>query len=133
MEHRATAPGGTPVGRPMDDAGMSGVGAFGAGLAAALVLVGAVVWMFFTSLREAEPRQARPEYPLAVERPSLPPEPRLQTRPREDLRALRAEEDSVLTTYGWIDRRNGIVHIPIDRAMALTVERGLSARSGTED
>jgi hypothetical protein len=58
----------------------------------------------------------------------LPPEPRLQTEPREDLRNLRESEERTLTTYGWVDRNAGVVRIPIDRAMTLTVERGLPSR-----
>ena len=27
--------------------------------------------------------------------------------------------------YGWIDKDNGIVHIPIDKAIELTLERSL--------
>src|SRR5437762_1164629 len=45
-----------------------------------------------------------------------------------DLKQLRATEDAVLTTYGWIDRKNGIVRIPIDRAMDLLLQRGLPTR-----
>ncbi len=55
----------------------------------------------------------------------LPPEPRLQTNPREDLRDLRAQEDAILNSYGWVDRAAGSVHIPIDRAMEIVLERGI--------
>lgn len=58
-----------------------------------------------------------------------PPEPRLQTNPSEDLTALHAEEDAALQHYGWIDRANGIVHIPIDQAVDILASRGLPARS----
>jgi hypothetical protein len=69
------------------------------------------------------------DYPLAVgEGNRLPPEPRLQTNPREDLRDLRAKEDAILESYGWVDRNAGVVRIPIDEAMKLTVQRGLPSR-----
>ena len=55
----------------------------------------------------------------------MPPEPRLQTNPREDLRELRDAEQDTLTTYGWVDRNAGIVRIPIDEAITLTLQRGL--------
>ncbi len=55
----------------------------------------------------------------------LPPEPRLQVHAQEDLKEMRRQEDAVLNSYGWIDRRNGIVRIPIDRAMELLAQRGL--------
>jgi hypothetical protein len=43
--------------------------------------------------------------------------------PQQDLADLRAREDERLYTSGWIDRRNGIAHISIDRAMKLYAER----------
>src|SRR5450631_4442495 len=43
----------------------------------------------------------------------------------EMLKQLRATEENALTTYGWVDRKNGIVHIPIDQAMNLLAQRGL--------
>jgi hypothetical protein len=60
------------------------------------------------------------------------PEPRLQIAPREDLRELRAREEAELGSYGWIDKTNGLVRIPIDRAMNLLVQRGLPVR-GDDD
>jgi len=54
------------------------------------------------------------------------PGPRLQTEPAQDLAALRRLEEQRLSSYGWIDRQQKTVHIPIDRAIAATVERGLT-------
>ncbi len=51
-----------------------------------------------------------------------------QVNPPEALQELRATEEAVLTTYGWVDRKNGVVHIPIDRAMDLLLQRGLPTR-----
>lgn len=59
----------------------------------------------------------------------LPPEPRLQTDPPKDLQEMRARENEVLDGYTWIDRKRGIVRIPIDRAIDVLAERGLPARS----
>jgi hypothetical protein len=38
------------------------------------------------------------------------------------LQDLRAHEQTELTTYGWIDEKAGVVRLPIDRAMELTVQ-----------
>ena len=46
----------------------------------------------------------------------------------EMLRQLRATEDAALNTYGWVDRSNGVVHIPIQHAIDLVLERGLPTR-----
>jgi hypothetical protein len=64
----------------------------------------------------------------------LAPEPRLQTIPAADLKRFRAEEDARLHSYGWIDRPHGIMHIPIERAMDLIMQRGLPTRGpGTQN
>ena len=88
-----------------------------------------VVWLLFALFAAREARRVMPEFPLAAGQESrLPPEPRLQTNPRQDLRDLRSAEDTVLTSYGWVDKNAGIARIPIREAMKLTVKRGLPAR-----
>jgi hypothetical protein len=66
-----------------------------------------------------------------------PPAPNLQVDPRQQLLDLRAEEERILTTYGWIDRAQGLTRVPIDRAMDLLVEQGLptppSTPAGSEE
>ncbi|HEY3898125.1 MAG TPA: hypothetical protein VGM54_05900 [Chthoniobacter sp.] len=64
---------------------------------------------------------------VADTRPQFP-EPRLQVAPQVDLATLRAHEDEELKTYGWVDRKVGVVRIPIDRAMDLLVRKGLPVR-----
>jgi len=56
---------------------------------------------------------------------TLPPEPRLQVSPGQDLVGMRAAEIRTLNGYEWIDRDEGIVAIPVERAMDLLAERGL--------
>jgi len=63
----------------------------------------------------------------------LPPEPRFQTDPHAELLRLRAAEDSVLTTYGWVNRDSGLARIPVARAMALIAERGLPLHGAPQD
>jgi hypothetical protein len=58
----------------------------------------------------------------------LPPAPRLQTNPIHDLEAMRAGEDAVLNSYGWVDQKNGIARIPISRAIDLLAQHGLPSR-----
>jgi len=111
------------------DVAIGGLFGFAAGLAAVLVFVCFVVWILF-SYYAARARQSAPaEFPLAVQQENrLPPEPRLQTNPRQDLRDLRSQEDQILGSYGWVDKNAGTVRIPIEQAMKLTLERGLPAR-----
>ncbi len=65
-------------------------------------------------------------YPLAVDQPlRLPPAPRLQQFPANDIYRFRTDEAALLERYGWLNKEAGVVHIPIEEAMRLTVERGL--------
>jgi hypothetical protein len=57
------------------------------------------------------------------------PEPQLQKTPIPDLKAVRAAEDQVLTSYGWVDQQKGVVRIPIAQAMDLLVKKGLPVRT----
>ena len=38
------------------------------------------------------------------------------------LAEIRAKEHSASTSYGWVDQGKGVVRLPIDRAMELTVQ-----------
>jgi len=127
-------PGGEAAASPQShheerDVNIRAILAFGAGLIAVAIVIHVLVWLLFMYFNAREAAQPPAEYPLATEQKRrLPPEPRLQTNPREDLRELRAGEDELLTTYGWVDRNVGVVRIPIDEAMKLVIQRGLPAR-----
>ena len=47
------------------------------------------------------------------------------TTPPADLAHMRKAENDALTSYGWVDEKNGVVRIPIDDAKRIVVERGL--------
>jgi hypothetical protein len=69
-------------------------------------------------------------YPLAAsEGPRLPPVPRLQQFPRNELYTFSRDERERLGSYGWENKAAGTVHIPIEEAMRLTVERGLPVQA----
>ena len=61
-----------------------------------------------------------------------PPPPRLQSSPAAELQELRAAEDALLSSYGWVNREAGVIHIPIERAMELIGQRGLPSRQQTQ-
>src|SRR5262249_51448205 len=86
-------------------------------------------WILFSFYAAREGKSSPAEFPLAAQQENrLPPEPRLQTNPRQDLSDLRSQEDQILGSYGWVDKNAGTVRIPIDQAMKLALERGLPAR-----
>jgi hypothetical protein len=51
------------------------------------------------------------------------PQPPLQDDPVADLAAYHREKSAQLTSYAWIDRHQGTVRIPIDRAMDIVAQR----------
>ncbi len=73
-------------------------------------------------------RAAPPANPLAAAAPKEPPAPRLQPAPAKDLAELRAWENGLLHGYAWVDKNNGVVRIPIERAIEIVAERGLPSR-----
>jgi hypothetical protein len=59
----------------------------------------------------------------------LPPQPRLQVQPKLELKAYCQSQAKELNSYGWVDQHNGVVHVPVDRAMDLILSRGLPTRA----
>jgi hypothetical protein len=87
----------------------------GAGLAAALLLFPLLVLVLLPgSVRDT------PTAPSA-----LPPAPPLQTQPETDLAIHRAAEEEHLSSWGWVDRARGVVHMPIEEAMRRTAAAGI--------
>ena len=65
-------------------------------------------------------------YTLGAERAAAyPPEPLPPLAPPDERQTLRAEEDRLLGAYGWVGEDE--VHIPIERAMELLLEREAGA------
>lgn len=117
------------VHRETSDVSIGGIGVFVVVLLVAGVLIHGAVWVLYRQFERTASRPGTVEFPLATgSLRRLPPEPRLQTDPRDDLINLKRSEDQVLQSYGWIDRNAGTVRIPIEQAMKLTAERGLPTR-----
>jgi len=71
----------------------------------------------------ADTRHIAPGYPQ-----SSFPNPKLEEDERGQLNGIRLGEEKTLYSYGWVDEKAGTVHIPIERAMDLIVQRGLPVR-----
>jgi|ERR1700678_3091406 len=71
----------------------------------------------------ADTRHIAPGYPQ-----SAFPDPKLEEDERGQLDGIRLQEERTLYSYGWSDEKAGTVHIPIEHAMELIVQRGLPVR-----
>ena len=95
-------------------------------LAVGLIVSLVAMWGLFRVLEKRQERVDKPLPPqVLVNLKRIPPEPRLEPDPLALRRELRAQEDALLKSYGWVDRTAGSVHIPIDRAMEIVLERGV--------
>jgi hypothetical protein len=103
---------------------------WGFGLAIVIILVFLAMRGLFDFYGKVQ-SLGRPASPFENVR-VLPPPPRLQTEPRTDLHTYCAKQMKELGTYGWADQPNGVVRIPIDRAIDLTLQQGLPARAAGE-
>lgn len=88
----------------------------------------ATFWGIHAMFIRINAREALADQPLATTERFLPPEPTLQVREEVDLQAIKIKEHAMLTEYRWMDRAKGTVVIPVERAMALALERGFPVR-----
>lgn len=70
---------------------------------------------------------------VATERPKLPPLPRLETDPVSARKQFFQNQKMLIESYGWVDQKQGVVRIPIKRAMELLVERGLPVKKESRE
>jgi hypothetical protein len=111
------------LGYELRDVRVGWILAFAGVLAAMVILVLPLAdWTFGHFARSAAKTDV-PASPLAADQ--TPPAPLLESRPSADLAELRRREDEALAHYRWIDRRERVVQIPVDRAIELLTERGL--------
>jgi hypothetical protein len=100
-----------------------------------VVLLGAIVVLVSVGMAVATGRPAPIQFPIQglanAPQPTLPPEPRLETLPGVDYDQFHAAEERILNSYGWIDQKNRVVRIPIDRAIDIIVQQGLPSRPAT--
>ncbi len=92
------------------------------------LLLSLSLWIVYDVLTALTRQKSSIEPASLVELP--PPKvagPRLNPDQPRELEALRRQENTLLDTYGWVDRHDGVARIPIARAMAILAERGLSA------
>jgi len=110
-------------GHEVRDANVSRVAFYGLGMLVLVLLAGAVLSVVVYKnmgwfLGRNPPT---PQFQAGSEQ--LPPLPRIEVQGWRDLREFRASEEKQLNSYGWVNREQNIVRIPIDRAMEITARR----------
>jgi hypothetical protein len=112
------------------DANVRGVFNFLVFLGVSLVVSALVCWGLFryfsklqTSSAVASPFVDTRQVPMGIQ---------LQVNPRQEWLKYREEQEKSLENFGWENRTAGTVHVPIERAMELLVQKGLPVQNPGE-
>jgi hypothetical protein len=98
---------------------------FAVGLIAMVILSAGIVGLVMGGFsREAGGLRALAP-PRFTDDSGLFPAPRLQVDPDVELVTVKHEELDRLSSYGWVDKKAGVAHIPIDRAIDILTKTGL--------
>jgi hypothetical protein len=120
------------VGHEETDAHIGPLMQFAVFLAVSTLVIAFLVVGLYKYLDRREVAEKAGNYPMAVGRSRpLPPSPRLQTYPFDDIKQLRVGENRLLEHYSWVDKNAGVVRIPVERAIEILAERGLPHRAET--
>jgi hypothetical protein len=142
-DHLHPASSGHGVEYERDDLGSRGVFGFFIGLAVTGVIIYFIVVGMYTFLDKYEQSQmtamsplTKPEDSAMVGARSVTPTyvegkfkdngaPLLEIDERSEQGTFVLDQEKALNSYGWVDEKAGIAHIPIDRAMEIIAQRGL--------
>jgi hypothetical protein len=103
------------------------------GLIVAAIMVYVALAGLYKMFEDQNPSADAPSR-IAFNAQMIAPKPRLQVEPTKELDQYLASENQKLNSYGWVDKRAGVVRIPISRAMDLVAQRGLPTRGpGTQN
>jgi hypothetical protein len=124
-----------------EDLSPIGIFYFMAGLAVVCLLIYFIVAGMYRFLDAYDRNHQPPTNPMAVKTGVDPrtmnarevqqridnsfPRPVLEHNERTQFGEILEKQDRTLASYDWVDQKNGVVRIPIDKAMELLVQRGL--------
>ncbi len=131
---------GDEAGFEREDLGTRGVFAFMIGLAIVGVVIYFIIVGMYTFLDKYERSKMATASPLVTSKDAMSRvvtqadmdkafqdngAPMLEINERGQFRDFLVNQENQLNSYGWVDEKAGVAHIPIERAMELTVLRGL--------
>jgi hypothetical protein len=112
------------------DVSVRGVLGFGAAMVVVAVILHVLLWWMFDWFQAKDAAEKPGQSPWArTTEKRLPPEPRLEGIETAPVQRTEQEAEARLHRYGWVDREKGIVHMPIQEAMQLLLERQVKGRS----
>lgn len=120
MSEHAHAPGGHP---PAETDRIYPARIVLVGAAALLIFAAAsAVTVLYMRRAQAELNPAFPVMPAAAGEAKIGIVEQQLFENADRAKTLRVEEERRLHSYGWVDRKAGLAHLPIDRAMDLVLQ-----------
>jgi len=116
-----------PGGYERTDANAGGTFRAGLYMLAMMFVTALLVVPFYRLLARSETAAQPPATEViesAVSEPAASFPKLVESEPRA-LAAFRAQEEALLTSYGWVEKDKGLARIPIEAAMRIVAERGL--------
>ena len=92
------------------------------------------IWLFSGVLEDYLARGDEQSSPLfAPGQTTVPPKPHLQIESYTDWTEMKSAQDHELNSYGWVDRGEGRVRVPVQDAMDQIAAHGLPNFEATGD
>jgi len=112
-----------------DDVDERGILRFALAIAVGVALISLVLWIVIRYW-VGEPLSYQVQIAPALVTPPPVSGPGLDPAPEVTLDTMLKHQYEWLNSYGWLDHKAGIVHIPIDQAMKQLVQGKPAARAG---
>src|SRR6202163_2089495 len=131
-----------------EDLGSRGIFVFMIGLAVSMIVIYFIIVGMYSFLDKYERSQMVTASPLVSSKGSIARvmtqadmdkdfkdngAPMLETNERGQFRDFLMNQEDQLNSYGWVDEKAGVAHIPIERAMELTAQRGIPVYQGNKE
>jgi len=110
------------------DADVFTVSKYAIALGFGVLIAASAMWGLFSWFQSQQNQEvtALPPSVLESRKSVVPPEPRLQSTPKLDLRQFRQAEEEQLTRFAWLDpTTKNTARIPVEDAIGIIAKRGL--------
>ena len=110
------------------DINYSAIMKWGIALLVVAVIVHILMYFLFQFFN-AEQTKLDPKPSPMFQKDQKPPDPVLEVNETLALEEFHAQEQNLLSSYGWVDKEKGIARIPVSEAMKLVVQKEKSEAS----
>lgn len=94
-----------------------------------VIVIALLVLRWLVGAWSGEKLSTRIQVPPALATPPAVPGPGIRAVPYAELQRVLAPQTERLSSYGWVDKNTGVVHVPIERAMQLVLKEGLPSQN----